>query len=328
MNKLPKFVTFEDVKALPTEQFIEICRQLANEKFEKISNEDFIMNAREALSTFEELIRDHYNENYLKEDCQNCLNSIIEINVFDEENLNSKRLLDTHIEGSFHHLKYANDVIYALSNVIYYLNSIKYSCKNLKRFIKDRTTQERISEELTILFESLTSYIKEVSNNIFLDFYRSYPIYLEYNKSDEYINSQAWIYSFKNGKKGINLILEKVLQIIQNFKNLEPIKENIKFILSIIEEIMNFQKNLFAKFINKFINFQAQTNNVNKNCIWRLINESSSYDMYDQIFQFVGILQQIESSAIEDMIDDNLDNDENKLLSVEIKRRIENNESI
>lgn len=303
---MSKEITFEDIKAMPVEQFIEICRKLAKEKFDKISNEDFRINAMEALDIFENLFKNYYTEGYLKENCQKCLNSIIEINIFDEENLNSKKLLDTHLEGSFNHLEYANDVIYDLSKVIYYLNSIKYSYKNLKGFIKDKTSQERINEELTILFENLTSYIKKVSNDIFLDFYRNYFVYSEYAASDEYINSQAWIYSFKNGKKGINLILEKVLQIIQNFKNLEPTKENIKFILSIIEEIMNFQKNLFAKFINKFI---SQTNNVNKNCILRLIYESSSYDVYDQIFQFVGILQQIESSAIQDMIDDNLDDE-------------------
>ena len=300
MNKLPKFVTFEDVKALPTEQFIEICRQLANEKFEKISNEDFIMNAREALSTFEELIRGHYNENYLKENCQNCLNELANLSFLNELKSDSKELLEKHtksFEGN-NNIDYANDCIYYLGAIIPHVYSIKYSHKNLKSFIGDKTSQERINEELTILFENLHEYIHTISIYIFFEFYK---IDKEIYEKDE--RTESWIDLFKDGREALDFNSIKTEQIIQNCKDLEPTKKNIKFILSIVDKLIKIQRKFFEKFITKFL--EESGNNVDRNFISRQIKESKSFNDYDQIILFDTLLSQIESCAIMD----NLDND-------------------
>lgn len=300
MNKLPKFVTFEDVKALPTEQFIEICRQLANEKFEKISNEDFIMNAREALSTFEELIRGHYNENYLKENCQNCLNELANLSFLNELKSDFKELLEKHIksfEGN-NNINYANDCIYYLGAIIPHVYSIKYSHKNLKSFIGDKTSQERINEELTILFENLHKYIHTISIYIFFEFYK---IDKEIYEKDE--RTESWIDLFKDGRESLDFNLIKTEQIIQNCKDLEPTKKNIKFILSIVDKLIKIQRKFFEKFITKFL--EESGNNVDRNFISRQIKESISFNDYDRIILFDTLLSQIESCAIMD----NLEND-------------------
>ena len=232
MSKLPKFVTFEDIKALPTEQFIEICRQLANEKFEKISNEDFIMNAREALNTFEELIRGHYNENYLKEDCQKCLDELASLSFLNEFKSDSKELLERHIKSFYvfeeNNINYANDCIYYLGTIVPHVYSIKYSHKNLKSFIGDKTSQERMNEELTILFENLHEYIHIISIYIFSDFYK---IDKEIYEKDD-MDTESWIDLFKDGREALDFNSIKTEQIIQNCKDLEPTKKNIKFILN------------------------------------------------------------------------------------------------
>lgn len=298
---MPKEITFEDVKAMPVEQFIEICRKLANEKFEKISNEDFIMNAREALSTFEELIRDHYNENYLKEDCQNCLNELASLSFLNELKSDSKELLEKHIksfEGN-NNINYANDCIYYLGAIVPHVYSIKYSHKNLKSFIGDKTSQERMNEELTILFENLHKYIHIINIYIFSDFYK---IDKEIYEKDD-MDTESWIDLFKDGREALEFNSIKTEQIIQNCKDLEPTKKNIKFILSIVDKLIKIQRKFFEKFITKFL--EESGNNVNRNFISRQIKESISFSDYDRIILFTTLLSQIESCAIID----NLEND-------------------
>ena len=300
---MSKEITFEDIKAMPVEQFIEICHQLANEKFEKISNEDFIMNAREALSTFEELIRGHYNENYLKEDCQKCLDELASLSFLNELKSDSKELLEKHIksfEGN-NNINYANDCIYYLGAIIPHVYSIKYSHKNLKSFIGDKTSQERINEELTILFENLHEYIHTISIYIFFEFYK---IDKEIYEKDD-MDTESWIDLFKDGREALEFNSIKTKQIIQNCKDLEPTKKNIKFILSIVDKLIKIQRKFFEKFITKFLEESVNVNNVDRNFISRQIKESISFNDYDRIILFDTLLSQIESCAIMD----NLEND-------------------